>query len=271
MFKGEIKKSVRAHKTDMNTGQRASSRQILMSNPPGAGGFAAHTVPLANPNRVVGGAGYNSETNPVIPHRGDGSVVKMPEYDGTYRPAHYEVVQSWRRDPISFPEPYTLRLAFSKPMKNVFAIELLEMNAPNVAGGSPDPAYREFLLLNGLMRNVDGEYKFSPQGNIPKDRSFHTMVAHNANDPSVDRSDPAWDDVDYLQLDDYALARFPYDASKSMQHWKHGGGFHQVTFFPTPLMTLEYLDLTLADPRGDPYMMDTAEGWSATLEILSTA
>lgn len=262
----------------MNTNQYrgASARRILLSDAPGAGGFAGHSVPLADPNRVVGGSGFNAETNPVRVHNDEGQVIEYPRQDGTYRPAHFEVVESWRRDPIAFPDPHTFRLKFSKPLLGVFALEVLEINVPNVDGGATNPANREFLLLNGLLKAVaipavDGggtRYNFQPQDQIPKDRSFHTMITHNANDPNVDRSDAAWDIVDHVQLDDYALGRYQYDSTKPYQHWNRTG-WHRKTWFPTIIDQLDYLDFALADPLGNAYIMTTGAEWSATLQIFS--
>lgn len=240
-----------------------------MQTPIGAGGFAAHTVPLADPNRVVGASGFNAETNPTMARDDAGNVIDFPTQDGTYRPAHFEVVQSWRRDETTYPDPWTFRLNFANPLREVHAIEVVSLNVPNVDGGNPEPAFREFLLLNGLLRETSsgsGEYRFRGQENIAKDRSFHTMVAHNMSDPNVDHGGT---DLDNLQLDDSALGRFQYDSTAPFQYWRSSGGIRQTTWFPTPITRLAHLEFTLADTFGEPYLMNTAENWTATLQIFS--
>lgn len=253
----------------MNPNYGIAARRNLMAFPPGAGGFAGHTVPLADPNRVVGSSGFNAETNPVRVHNDAGHLVDFPTHDGTYRPAHFEVVQSWRRDPVVYPNPFSFRLNFSKPLYEVFGIEIVEINVPNI--DVVVPANREFLLLNGTLTEKSpgsGDFRFDGQRDIPKDRSLHTMIAHSANDPNVDRSGPAWDDANHLQLDDFAFARFSYDATAAFQYWKREG-WHRTTWFPTPITRLEGLDLCLSDVFGVPYDIPANEEWSATFQIFS--
>ena len=257
------------HTHKMNPNYGISARRSIMQNAPGAGGFAGHTVPLSDPNRVVGGSGMNMETNPVRVHDDSGAVVDFPTYDGTYRPAHLEVVESWRRDPVAFPTADTFRLNFSKPLRSVFAIEVMEINVPNVDAVAPQ--HREFLLCNGLNTEPEpGRYRFIPQGSIPKDRSLHTMSAHTSNDPNIDRSAPLWDNTKRMQLDDFAFARLPYDSTEPFQHFDRNG-WKRTTWFPTPIDRLDGLEFALLDVYGVPYDFAANEEWSATLLILSKA
>ena len=248
----------------MNTSQfhGASSRRLLQQLPPGSGGFAARTVPASDAFRVVGDIGNNVETSHVIVHDDEGRVVNYPSVSGDYRPAHFEVVRSYRRDPDIYADAATFRLKFSKPLKSVFVIEVLEINVPNA---TVPPAHREYLLLNGLF---DSNGKYHPQANIPKDLSYHTMITHNANDPGVDRSPASNDAVDLYPYDDYVFGRFKYDSTASFQYW-HRHGYHRKTFFPTPIPSLDYLDFSLADPEGTIYDIPAAQEWSATLQIFS--
>lgn len=238
----------------------------------GAGGLAANTVPLSSSERVVGGMGLNSETSQVRVHNEAGKEVKVPTNDGLYKPPHFEVVQSWRRDPITYPDPRTFRLKFAKPLVDVFMIEVGEINVPNVA--ATPPPNREFLLLNGLMRQKSagsgGGYTFTPQREIDQTRSLHTMLTHNANDPGVDRSAVAWDATRYFEIDNYALARFNYDPTEPHQ-FHDREGWNRRTWFAHPIRRLEGLEFTLGDVHGDLYDMPTDENWSATLQIYSKA
>jgi hypothetical protein len=248
----------------MNTNQfhSAASRRLLNNLSGVSGGQAAHSVEPSSFTRTIGGMGTNVETNPVVVHDDEGRMVAFPNGDGSYRPAHFEVVHSTRRDPDIY-EANSFRLKFSKPLKYVFAIEVLEINVPNV--DTTAPADREFLLLNGLY---DAQGKFRPQDNVPKDRSFHTMITHNTNDPGVVRSSDSNDAVDRYPYDDYALGRYKYDASATFQFWCRSG-WHRKTWFPTPIPTLDYLDLSLADANGTLYDIDPTDNWSATLQIFS--
>jgi hypothetical protein len=252
----------------MNTTQSAN-RRVLQSNPVGAGGLTGLSVPLSDPNRTVGSIGFNHETNPMQPQSDNGQIVQFPKQDGTTRQAHFEVVQSWRRDLDNYPDPWTFRLKFANPLREVYAIEVLSVNVPNVDVGNPDPQFREFLLLNGLLRQTtptSGEYRFRPQENIARTHSYSTMVPHNFNDPNVNYGGT---DADNLQLDDAAFGRFQYDASRPFQYWRSEGGYHQTTWFVTPIPKLAFLDFTLADCFGAPYEMNATENWTATLQIIS--
>lgn len=244
-----------------NSYKGASARRNLMMQPIGAGGFASSTVDPAQVDRVVGAMGLNSETSPVIYHDDEGRPQKRT-LDGTFRPAHMEVVKSWRRDPDNYINT-SFRLSFSKPMRGVECIELLEINLPNV--DATPPANREYLLLLGL---IDQNGDFVPQQNLPKDFSLHTMVADSANDPGVAKSSAAWQLAQQMQLDDYALFIGTYDSTKALQYWKREG-WHRKIFFPTPISELANLEFTLMDSQGTLYDMASADEWSATLQIYS--
>ena len=247
----------------MNTAQFQSAlgRRMVQEYPQGTGGFAAKTV-QKNAN-TINGVGTSTDNNPIVVHDDEGRMVPFPNSTGIYRPAHFEVVHSMRRDPDIFPRASSFRLKFSKPLRVVFAIEILQLNVPNV--DSTPPENREFLVLNGLFNN---QGKFVPQQNINKDRSFHTMITHNTNDPSVNRSAASNNAVDIFPYDDYALGRFFYDATEPFQKFNRSG-WHRKTWFPTPLDKLDYLELTLADASGNEYDFPTGENWTATLQIFS--
>lgn len=244
-----------------STYRGASARRNLLSQPIGAGGFASSTVDQAHVERVVGALGYNTETNPVVYHDDTGQPQRRV-LDGTFRPPHMEVVESWRRDPDNYINT-SFRMSFSKPLRNVECIELLEINVPNVL--VTPPANREYLLLLGL---VGGNGELVPQANLAKDFSLHTMLADSANDPNVDKSSVAWQLAQRMQLDDYALFRGCYDSTKPFQYWKREG-WHRKIFFPTPVRELATLEFTLMDPQGILYDMDPTDEWSATLQIYS--
>lgn len=237
-------------------------RQQLLSGVPGAGGFAGRTVPLSNPNSVVGYMGANNETNPIEVRDDTGSVIDFPARDGTYRPPHFEVVESWRRSTTQYPSPSSFRMRFQKPLSEVLAIEVLELNVPNV--DAVVPPNREFLVLNGLLEaKDDGSYNFAPQRNLLDQHTFSTMVAHDSNDPSASYNTGA----DYLQYSDFALLRKCYDSTAPFQYWKREG-WHRKTWFVEPVKRLDYLDLSLATVFGDPYDIADDEDWSMTLQVL---
>jgi hypothetical protein len=241
----------------------AASRRLLQRVPPGAGGFAGQSVEPSNVANTMGGSGINVETSPVVVHDDEGRMIPFPKGDGTYRPAHFEVIHSSRRNPDIYEFPDSFRLKFSKPLRGVFAIQLLEVNLPNVDATAPDD--REFLILNGL---IDTNGKFRPQENLPKDRSFHTMMMHDANDPGVVRSAASNAAIDIFQYDDYAFGRFAYDPTKALQHWNRSG-WHRTTWFPTPVNTLDYIDFSVADANGNAYDFAPGDNWSATMMIFS--
>lgn len=250
----------------MNPAYGIAARRVLMENPPGAGGLAGHTVPEWDPKRVIGGTGFNAETVPVEVHDDTGALVKYPTGDGAYRPSHMEVVESWRRDPIAYPNAYSFRMNLSKPLREVFCIEIVEINLPNV--DATPPVHREYLILNGTIRGANNN--FTPQPELPKDRQLHTMVAHSSNDPNIDRSAAAWNNTNRPQLDDYAFGRFPYDSTKPFQYWKREG-WHRKMFAPTPIRNLGALEFSVCDVYGTPYDFAASEEWSCTLQIYSKA
>ncbi len=205
---------------------------------------------------MVGNVGYNSETNPVTVHSDEGKEVEYPTGAG-WKPPHMEVVESWRRDTQAYPLVSSFRVDFSVPLHSVFCIEILEMNLPNVS--STKPAYREFLLLNGLF---DGTKGFIPQREISKDRTYHTMKGTGyGSNPNV---------VGDFTYNEYAFGRFKYDENAGMQYWCRNG-WHRKTFFPTPIPILASLDLSIADARGAPYDFGEEDNdeWSATFQIFA--
>lgn len=224
-------------------------RQML-SIPPGAGGFAGRTVPLADPNRVVGSMGLNTETSPIEVRDDTGAIVPFPQHDGTFRPPDFVVVESWRRNRTEYPSPASFQLRMQNPKREVLAIDVLELNFPNV--DSTVPTNREFLLLNGLVK--DGTY--SPQANIPR-HSFEVMLEEPKTTATL---------ANTYQYDTSALWRGAYDSTLSFQHWKREG-WHRKTWFPEPIDRLTHLEFTVVDPQGTLYDFPTDSEWSATLQI----
>uniref|UniRef100_A0A6C0IV31 Uncharacterized protein n=1 Tax=viral metagenome TaxID=1070528 RepID=A0A6C0IV31_9ZZZZ len=221
--------------------------QSRFSQPIGAGGFASHTASAF-------------ETNPVRYHNQEGVSLSFPT-DGTYRPHHFEVVESFRRNPDKFLNT-SFRLAFSKPLHSVRSIELMELNIPNVA--ATPPAHREYLLLFGLYNGVTG--LFEPQRNLHHNGPYHSMISDDHYDPSVDRTtNPAWSFALSTPLCDYAIFRGHYDSAAVLQ-WADVSDFRRTMFFPSPI-DLAYLEFTLMDPLGNLYDMDPADEWSTTLQI----
>lgn len=229
----------------------ASRRMMPLGLPPGAGGFAGRTVPLSDPNRVVGSLGMNMETNPTEIRDDTGAVVDYPKHDGLFRPPDFVVVQSWRRNRTDFPNPSSFRLGFQTPKRHVLAIEVLETNFPNV--NSTAPNHREFLIVNGLLAENGS---LEPQTNIP----YHAMETMRA------RPQTGATLANTFQWDDYALWRGNYDATKGHQYWKREG-WHRKTWFPEPIERLDYLDLSVVDSLGTAYDFATNAEWSATLQI----
>ena len=245
-----------------------SRRGDLLTATVGGGHAGAGVNPSDHAN-AVGNLGLNVETNPTVVHDDEGRAVYFPRGDGLYRPAHFEVVSSMRRDPDVYPNAYSFRLKFQKPLRYVFAIEVLEINVPNVE--TTAPANREFLLLNGLVTEQGGNFSFRPQDSIPKDRSFHTMLIHNADDRDLTDNNRSVESVaakDLFPLDDYALGRYKYDATAPFQYWNRSG-WHRKTWFPTPLARLDFLDFSMLDTTGVPYDFAEGDEWSATLQIFS--
>jgi|UniRef100_A0A6C0IZH2 hypothetical protein len=239
------------------------SKHTLEQQPIGAGGFAAHTVGPAHVKRVVGGSGLNVETNPVVYHNEKGETLTLP-IDGTFRPHQLQVVESFRRNPDNYVNT-SFRMSFSKPMKHVRAIELMEFNLPNALSV---PANREYMLLFGLYDPSSGS--FEPQENLYHKSPFKTMMADDHNDPNVDRtSNPAWANALRMELSDYAIFRGSYDVSQPLQKWGDNVGYKRIVYFPTPISNLSTLELTLMDPLGNLYDMDPVHEWSAVLQIYS--
>ena len=210
------------------------------------------------------GIGPNLETNPVVVYNDEGRAIPVPTKDGTYRPAHFEVVQSFRRDPDVYPDAFSFRLNLSKPLRNVFCIEVMELNLPNA--DSTAPAHREFLILNGTMVSEGGGYKFRPQP-LSRDLSFHTATTYTPNSDKA-RSADSLAASNIPALDDYALGRYKYDSTANLQHWNRSG-WKRTTWFPTPVAALDYIELSVVDPLGVPYDFAADEEWSCTLQILS--
>jgi len=249
----------------MTTPFSQQGRALLNAYPLGAGGFAARGVAPSHPYNTLGHLGVNVETNPRVVHDDTGRAVDSPGRDGTYKPPTLVVVESWRRDPVSYPNNYSFRLNFPRPLRDVEAIEVLEVNVPNVASTPPD--HREFLLVNGLVVPKDATFVFTPQRAVAETLAFGTMVANTANDPNIDRSAVAWDDTDHFQLDDHAFIRLPYKTTDPMQYFTRDG-WHRKSWFAHPIPCLNYLDFALTTVFGEPYDLPTAAEWSATLQII---
>lgn len=235
-----------------------------------AGGYAGRTIDeayVAQELAARGNIGMNVETaKSVVPHNDEGDVVLFPVRDGGYKAPHFEVVRSARRDPKEYPNASSFRLKFSKPLYSVFAIEVLDINVPNV--DETAPTHREFLLVNGTF---DSEGNFHRQDNIPGGAGiFSAMLTHNSNDPGVVRDAASKAANDLFNWDSYALASFDYDATKSFQSWSRDG-WHRTKYFATPLPRLDYLDLSLVDPDGNQYDFADDEEWKCTLQILCKA
>ena len=251
----------------MNTQQflGPSSRRIDMLAQGQSGGGAGKGV---SRDVIVGNIGLNVENSPIVAHDDEGRAVQFPSNDGTYRPAHFERVHSYRRDPDVYADPFTFRLKFSKPLFKVFAIEMVELNLPNVDATAP--AHREVMILNGLLKTNDGgsTYSFHPQDSLKGENTFNTMVTHNAGDPYVSRTAASETAVDHFHFDDSAFGAFPYDSNNAAQQFRRNG-WHNKLWFPSTIPRLDYLDFAVVDSVGDPYDFPTNSEWSATLQIIS--
>ena len=235
-----------------------------------AGGYAGRTIDeayVAQELAARGNIGFNAETSTaIVPHDDEGSVVLFPVREGGYKPPHFEVVRSARRNPQVYPNASSFRLKFSKPLKSVFAIEVLDINVPNV--DSTVPVDREFLLVNGLF---DSDGNFKAQENIGGGAGiFNAMMTHDTNDPGVVRNAASTAANSLYNWDSHALASFDYDATKSFQSWSRDG-WHRTRYFATPVQNLDYLDLSLVDPEGNQYDFAVNEEWKCTLQIICKA
>lgn len=213
------------------------------------------------PNFAGGDFGVATEASPVVPYNSDGHAVhfnKGPEFK---RPLLVHV-DSARRDENIYPNPWSFRLAFHKPLLGVLSIELLDIIYPNVLPSLTEPENRYTLLLNGLLSSApdsDGVYKFTPQRqNIG---IYKTMNEHNAIDPTTSSATRTY------QFADCALAKLRYDPGAANQFWERND-FHKIHYFHPKEEKINFLDLTLADRNGQPYNMDPDENWSATLEVV---
>ena len=200
-----------------------------------------------------GGVGYENQNTPVCTYDQAGKAVfPLPP---NAQQAHNFVVKSRKRRVGSFASQHTFSLSLGSTLDNVFAMEIVRANLPNVDAAEPEDG--EIMICTALM---DSDGYFNSQNKV-SGQLYQDTLRHDADNP-----DGTSANADAQAFEDSCLLRYAYDSTRPRQYWSNLA-YRRMRFFKTPVNKLKTLEFTVIDPTGVPYDFPADKEWTAELVI----